>query len=363
MAGNHPDVPRVLYHGTGVDNRGTFKMPAFFTSAPHGANWYAQERGDNPHIAPVHLSMKNPLNATSKEGAFKLIDFAKKAGVHTEVKDSTHGWSFHSRDIPKHSPYDGDHHLDLLYIPAVRNALQKAGHDGVIASDPLGSDEIPTYIPLHPHQIKSATGNNGAFDPNDPDITKAGGGPIVAGGLAPGEPLEPKERVQAGGTKVKTHTGPIHSAVAGRTDHLPMHVPAGAYVLPADIISAMGEGNTMAGFKVAKDMFAQPTYGNASPGGGAPYDQYAPMPYGVSVPRAAGGEVYHGYARGHPVEPPADPVPIIAAGGEFVIHPRDVARIGKGNMDDGHAILDHFVKQMRGKTVKTLQGLPPPKKD
>ena len=26
----------------------------------------------------------------------------------------------------------------------------------------------------------------------------------------------------------KVHTGPIHSAVAGRTDHLPMHVPSGA---------------------------------------------------------------------------------------------------------------------------------------
>src|ERR1700689_1058466 len=34
------------------------------------------------------------------------------------------------------------------------------------------------------------------------------------------------------------HTGPIHSSVAGRTDHLPIHVPSGSYVLPADIISA-----------------------------------------------------------------------------------------------------------------------------
>ena len=55
---------------------------------------------------------------------------------------------------------------------------------------------------------------------------------------------------------LKMHTGAIHSGVAGRTDHLPMHVPSGAYVIPADIISGMGEGNTVAGFKVAKSIFS-----------------------------------------------------------------------------------------------------------
>ena len=58
---------------------------------------------------------------------------------------------------------------------------------------------------------------------------------------------------------VETHTGPIHSSVAGRTDHLPMKVPSGAYVLPADIVSALGEGNTMAGFKVIKSIFNAPS--------------------------------------------------------------------------------------------------------
>src|ERR1700677_5287266 len=51
------------------------------------------------------------------------------------------------------------------------------------------------------------------------------------------------------------HTGPIHSMVAGRTDHLPMHVPSGSYVLPADIVSGAGEGNTMAGVAHARIVF------------------------------------------------------------------------------------------------------------
>lgn len=145
--------------------------------------------------------------------------------------------------------------------------------------------------------------------------------PRAAGGKAPASP--------------KMHTGPIHSVVAGRTDHLPMHVPSGSYVIPADIISAMGEGNTMAGFKVAKGIFSRPV----------PF--MSGLPY---VGKADGGET-----RGA--------VPIVAAGGEYVIHPDDVAHIGKGDMDLGHRILDAFVKKMRGKTIQTLKGLPGPKKD
>jgi hypothetical protein len=56
-------------------------------------------------------------------------------------------------------------------------------------------------------------------------------------------------------------------------------------------------------------------------------------------------------------------VPIIAAGGEYVVHPDDVTRIGNGTLDEGHKILDSFVKKMRAKTVQTLKNLPGPAKD
>ncbi len=155
---------------------------------------------------------------------------------------------------------------------------------------------------------------------------------------------------------LETHTGPIHSAVAGRTDHLPMKVPSGAYVLPADIVSALGEGNTMAGFKVIKSIFNTPgytaaakPYGGSGYTGGTPYGETGNA-YGASTPgKAAGGA--------------ADNVAIIAAGGEHVISPEEVTRIGKGSLDDGHKILDHFVKQVRAGTIKKLKGLPGPKKD
>jgi len=152
-----------------------------------------------------------------------------------------------------------------------------------------------------------------------------------------------------GGTKTKVHTGPIHSTVAGRTDHLPIHVPSGAYVIPADIISSMGEGNTMAGFKVAKSIFSAGAYGSKKLGSGMPYGGGG-LPYGAPSPgKAMGG--------------PTDTVPIVAAGGEYVISPEDVAALGNGSLDDGHKILDQFVKKQREKTVKTLKTLPGPKKD
>ena len=100
---------------------------------------------------------------------------------------------------------------------------------------------------------------------------RATGGQITGFPSAPGpaipEPPQPHDKISQ-----KVHVGPIHSPVAGRTDHLPMHVPSGAYVIPADIIGAMGEGNTMAGFKVAKSMFSQPFYGGKTTGG-EPYHE------------------------------------------------------------------------------------------
>jgi len=143
------------------------------------------------------------------------------------------------------------------------------------------------------------------------------------------------------------HEGPIHSPVAGRTDHLPMNVESGSYVIPADIISSMGEGNTMAGFKIARRMFSSSPYFNQQK---QPYTA-SPSPYTEGKPygaRASGGRA---------------PVEIVAAGGEYVISPDDVTRLGDGDIDHGHEILDHFVKGYRNKTIKTLQKLPGPKRD
>lgn len=146
-------------------------------------------------------------------------------------------------------------------------------------------------------------------------------------------------------------TGPLNIPIAGRTDHCPLSVPSGAYVIPADVVSGMGEGNTLAGMAILQRMFpdSHPDKPQTAFEGGEP----AFMSNGVAGTMKRGG-----------VARPAKgaTVPVIVAGGEFIVHPNDVRKRGGGNLDHGHTILDAFVKLMRQKTIKTVSKLPGPKK-
>jgi hypothetical protein len=141
--------------------------------------------------------------------------------------------------------------------------------------------------------------------------------------------------------KTKLHTGPIHSSVAGRTDHLPMHVPSGSYVLTADTVSHLGENNTIAGFKNVRRMFSGIPRGQ----GNSPYGQ-SNGPYGMMK---SGGEA----------KSDEQGVPIVAAGGEYVLHPDEVRWAGGGDLDRGHKVLDLFREEL----IQTLKQLPGPKRD
>jgi hypothetical protein len=154
--------------------------------------------------------------------------------------------------------------------------------------------------------------------------------------------------------KTIVHAGPIHSSVAGRTDHLPMHVPSGSYVIPADIVSGMGEGNTAAGFKHLKRMFSGTPRGQ----GEHPYGQ-AGGPYGSGQGVYGQGKGPYGMKDGGS----ASSVPIVAAGGEHVLTPDEVREAGGGDLDTGHKVLDAFVLRMRKELIHTLKHLAPPKKD
>lgn len=200
--------------------------------------------------------------------------------------------------------------------PIVANSMQGGpdGSGGGGGSNFGGSDSSGTA------GGSTANGSDSAAGSPAGDGGGTMGGAMARGGTPSLHPAKP----------VTPHVGPIHSPVAGRTDHLPMHVPSGSYVIPADIVSALGEGNTMAGFKYLTHVFG--------PRGGAPKGY------------AFGGDVGH-------------LVPIIAAGGEYVIHPDAIAELGGGDLDTGHRSLDDFVKTMRAKTVKTLKNLPGPAKD
>ena len=139
-------VKDVLYHGTSNDitqfdtNRGKGLMlgaGAYFTPNVKKAESYAGDtKGHNATIMPVHVSLKNP--------------------VKTSIFDQKYMGSISDKENAK---------------------LRAKGHDGIILRNSDGS--IAEVVVFQPHQIKSAIGNRGTYDPNDPDITKAKGGRVT----------------------------------------------------------------------------------------------------------------------------------------------------------------------------------------
>jgi hypothetical protein len=141
------------------------------------------------------------------------------------------------------------------------------------------------------------------------------------GGAAP-NPVRYKRSYATGGVVV----GPVVGTTGGRTDAKPVSVPANAYVIPADVVSAVpgAEGNTLAGMEKLKQIFGS---GN--------------------VGYAAGGTAHK-------------PVPILISDGEYVVPPEVVAMHGGGDVKQGHRILDAFVKKLRSANIKKLKALPAP---
>lgn len=141
------------------------------------------------------------------------------------------------------------------------------------------------------------------------------------------------------------HLGPIVSDIPGRTDRIPMDVPSGSYVVPADIVSGLGEGNTLAGLNKLTARFGAHPFGAPKKG----------------RRRASGGSLA-GFPREADVGT-KEAVPIIAAGGEFVISPDRVRELGGGDIDRGHEMLDQWILETRKNLIETLRKLPGPAKD
>lgn len=146
-------VKERLYHGTNADikkfdpkkigqkDSGWYGKGFYFTSKPETASAYAsfwggpeEQDGNHPNVIPVHISLKNPYY-----------------------------WPEHKGML-----------ADTKEIEKLTKKLKVMGHDGIIVNT-NGRDE---YIAFHPHQIKSAIGNRGTYDPTNPDLTMAKGGNV-----------------------------------------------------------------------------------------------------------------------------------------------------------------------------------------
>jgi hypothetical protein len=110
-------------------------------------------------MMPLHPSVKNPLilQGVHADPAYEAL---AKLGVPDNKIDSI---------VEKANEKYGSIGKEI------QSRAQKAGHDGVILFKDGDIQEMVTYSP---NQLKSATGNEGTFNPYDPRLSKANGGSI-----------------------------------------------------------------------------------------------------------------------------------------------------------------------------------------
>jgi hypothetical protein len=170
--------------------------------------------------------------------------------------------------------------------------------------------------------------------------------PMAAGGT----PWE----VRAESRGMIPHSGFIPGTSGGRSDTVPMSVKKGAYVVPADIVSALGDGNSQAGASKLASKFGAP-YGAPMPKIGR-----APKPHFMGIQKTA-KPIRQRFANGG-IDGDQSPVAdIIASHGEFVLSPEQLeARFG--SLDLAHEAMDKFVENVRKKNAKISRKLPGPKK-
>ena len=150
-------VKDVLYHGTDKDFP-SFNKNTFLTFNPKFAEHFPG--GNEPkgqRILPVHVNVKNPWDYKNRSHVRRLTDELRNQGLDPDIELGIH---------------EGD--WASVEHPDVINAIKQLGHDSVFVNE-IGNRNLLVF---KPEQIKSAIGNRGTYDINDPDITKAKGGVV-----------------------------------------------------------------------------------------------------------------------------------------------------------------------------------------
>jgi ADP-Ribosyltransferase in polyvalent proteins len=208
--------PLVVYHGTAqamVGGAFYFSHSSLMKNPATNANDYARNRsGDAPNVIPVYLRIENPFVAGFTE-PMPEGDAAIGAWLDRMQKFNR------SIDMSK----------EQYYKRAIKEA-RAAGHDGVIiknvedVANDAGrrfTDEADVYIAFEPTQIKSAIGNNGAFDPANPNILNSRGAP---GDGASREPLAeirfPSAGIASGVSAISLFRGANLSSFIHESGHL-----------------------------------------------------------------------------------------------------------------------------------------------
>jgi hypothetical protein len=106
-----------------------------------------------PNVMPVYLKAENPFDYENLEHVKKVFNLIKPKG--DEYLDKP------TRDLSS-----GD--WAVIELKSVQEAIKKAGFDSFYVKE----NNTKNLGVFDPKQIKSAIGNKGTFNPNDPSIVR-----------------------------------------------------------------------------------------------------------------------------------------------------------------------------------------------
>ena len=184
------DIYNKYFHGTG-DDFTEFDPNSFFTSKPHAASTYAEERGNtyaiDMHGDPVKAANVMPVHIkTKKVAGYEDVD--KVAKKHKVYDPELETFYYTSPNMDNFS---------AKAAPLVIKDLKKKGFDAVEHYDyDMDGNEMMSMQILEPNQIRST---NAAFDPfrrNEADILAGVGIGLPVTGLI--DRQEPVKKAEGG---------------------------------------------------------------------------------------------------------------------------------------------------------------------
>lgn len=165
-------VKTPVYHATSADftafdTDGKSDLGAHFGTTEQANKSAGRNRGkgaEGPQIMPVYLDIRNPLRLKDV-GSFHADGIAPQLAAK--------GWLSKADAKRIVKEIDADFKLRTVYDQQMRQLIKDNGYDSVVYKNTTeGAGD--SYIAFEPTQIKSAIGNRGTFDRNDPNILNQG---------------------------------------------------------------------------------------------------------------------------------------------------------------------------------------------
>lgn len=174
---DHHGRPQVMYHASTYGDihkfnthEGAFGKAGYgsYFSNQHGANmfaeygqhfqanrsWAGEEKKVN--VAPVYLKMNNPHYADHVDDL--------RPGVHIHAGQTFGQGAQYQKNKPNPvGPLEAKGHDGIITSETTAKKVHKTQGLKILDRDDPKATRFPVHVVFHPHQIKSAVGNNGNF--------------------------------------------------------------------------------------------------------------------------------------------------------------------------------------------------------